>query len=83
MSQHRNAFHITGPLNGKIHQSPVNSPHKVLLMQSFDVLFVAIVIKLLNKWLGCHWFEMSCDISAKLCYVIIKQNETKLSVHKS
>ena len=32
-------------------------PHKVPLMWSFDIFFVVILDKLLNKQLSCWWFE--------------------------
>ena len=41
-----------------IHLSLVGSPHKELVMQSFDVFFVASLTKLLNDYWSCQCFEM-------------------------
>ena len=43
-----------------IHWSAVDSIHKGLIVQSFDVFFVVSLKKLLDKQTICQWFEMSC-----------------------
>ena len=47
------------------HQSLVDSPENVPVIETFDVIFVGSPYKLLNKKLSCHWFQMplcTCNI---------------------
>ena len=52
--KHDMIFRITGLL---WNESPVDSPHKGRVIQSFDSSFVHSPKKLLNKQSSCHYFE--------------------------
>ena len=70
----------------------MDSPHKVPVMQSFDVFFVASLNKVWNKsWCRCHWYEMLflwCHCSVYCWKTMMSQmksvwyNKPQYAVHK-
>ena len=56
-----------------IHRSPVDSPHKGPLKQSFAIFLVVILNKLLSKLSRCQWFEMPwhwCHFTVMTHYIL-------------
>ena len=58
-------FRVTGPLDGEIHRSPVNSPHKG--QWCFDVFFDPRLSKRLSNQSGRQWSETSSRSSWRHC----------------
>ena len=52
-----NIFRVIGPFCGRIHRSPVNSPHKGQWRRAFHVFFDLRPYKRLNKHSRDWWFE--------------------------
>ena len=49
-----------------IHLSPVDSPHKGPVMQSFNVSFDVSLKMLLNRQSSSQWFEMPCHMTVMI-----------------
>ena len=70
-SWYGNTFNITGPLYKGNHQSLVDSPHKVPIMQSCDIFFVVGLSKLFNKQLNCQLFRDAMTPMCCYCSVFV------------
>ena len=77
-SWHETLFIYYWPFVWGIHRLPVDSLHKGSVMRSFDVSFVAILNKLLNKHWTCRW-RPSDFTEMKWCLLRVKMLSRLLS----
>ena len=67
-------FPCNWPFVRGIHRSPVDSPHKAPVTQSFDVFFDVCLNQWLNKQWRCQWFGIPWH-----CHVIVMSSPTSYS----